>query len=296
MKNLILLLFLLPILLLANVVDNLGEKNTIQANESIITNLNAVQSVFNNSSDSENIKICRYSNRTICKVRIRERMPAIIHLPKFEKIQSWVLGDNKNFSFDVLDKTQRKAVLRGLYPGADTNLSIIGESGYIYPFYIRIDSAKSNFLSDFIVNIKLNNKDKNKLLALEAANRKQTLAKLNNDTKLADANKPNITELDYLAKKALINASDLNFDFKQISGDKTITPIKIFDDGIWTYFQYGNKNLIKAQDLPVIYKVKDGFDTPVNSRIEAGYLIAETTADKWTIRSGQKHACIRRGN
>jgi hypothetical protein len=36
--------------------------------------------------------------------------------------------------------------LQGIYPGADTNLTAIGESGLIYAFYIRIDSVKSKFL------------------------------------------------------------------------------------------------------------------------------------------------------
>lgn len=295
-------IILLPVFAFAKTVDNLsvdGSTTELTDLAAVIINLNSVQAAFNHSSNTDNIKVCHHSNRTICKIRIRERMPAIIKLPRYDKIQSWILGDNQNFSFDVLDQTQQKAVLRGIYPGADTNLSIIGESGFIYVFYIRIDSAASQYLSDFIVYIKLKDKDKKTLREFEITQRKklQQITKSNVDTKIENSsNKPNKTDLDYLDKKSLIDASQLNFNFQLVGGDKILMPNKIFDDGIWTYFQYGKKDLLKTQDLPVIYKVKDGFDTPVNSRIEGGYLIAETTSKKWTIRAGQVHACVHRVN
>jgi hypothetical protein len=50
-------------------------------------------------------------------------------------------------------------------------------------------------------------------------------------------------------------------------------PKTIFDDGVWTYWQYGDKNLNSTSKLPVIYAVVDGHDMPVNSKIEGGYLI-----------------------
>lgn len=281
---------------LAQTSDNLADDNQ-NTNDALIINLNAVQTAFNDSNNTDNIKICRYSNRTICKVRIRERMPAVIRLPKYDKIQSWVLGDEKNFSFDVIDNSQQRALLRGIYPGADTNLNIIGESGFIYSFYVRIDSSASKHLSDFIVNLRLNNKDKKTLYALETARRKKALSQKEIKDKtqkatIANLTKPSASELDYLDKKALINVADLNLNFKQVSGDKALMPSKIFDDGIWTYFKYGDKDLIKSQNLPTVFRVKDGFDTLVNSRIEGGYLVAETTSDKWTIRLGQAHACV----
>ena len=291
MKTIILVLIAALSLALKAAVVDLNQQPDLAINDTSIVNLNSVQEAFNGSNDIDNIKTCRYSSRTICKIRIRERMPAIIKLPQFEKIKSWILGDEKNFSFVPIDETQQKAMLRGIYPGADTNLSIIGESGLIYSFYIRIDSSSSRYLSDFIVNVKLNDKDKKTLVVLETAKRKKVIEKTKQQA-LVVIDQPNKADLDYLDKKALINVADLDLSFKQVSGDEALMPSKIFDDGIWTYFKYGDKDLTKTQDLPVIYKVKDGFDTPVNSRIENGYLIAETVADKWTIRSGQAHACV----
>ncbi|CRF43827.1 hypothetical protein [Helicobacter ailurogastricus] len=46
--------------------------------------------------------------------------------------------------------------------------------------------------------------------------------------------------------------------------------------------------------FPVAYKVVDGYDNPINTRIVGDYLIAEDIAAKWTLREGKIHACVRK--
>lgn len=289
-KSFILLSILLSLAAQAAVVDNLIPNNNTQK---IITNLNAVQSAFDESSNTSNIINCRYSKKRICKIRIRSRMSSIIELPQNDKIKTWILGDSKNFSFEPIDELQQRAVLRSKIPGADTNLSIIGTSGFIYPFYIRADSSSSKYLPSFITRLTLNIADKlalQKLMKIkqDEINEEKAKNKLTKPIKLQRDKKPE----DYLAKKPIINISNIFTDFKQVSGDKALMPTQIFDDGVWTYFKYGDNNMTAVQELPVIYKVQNGYDTPVNSRIEDGFLIIEGTSDKWTIRSGQSSACI----
>lgn len=279
----------------AEIVDNLEQNINIDNAQNLnIVNLNAVQTAFNNSSDTDNIKICRYSSRTICKIRIRERMPAIIQLPQNDKIKTFVLGDSETFNFSEIDSTRTRAKLSGNYPGADTNLAIVGESGFIYSFYVRIDSVKSKFLSDFIVNIRLNRNDDDKLRSITSKQKKEQLTSKNIIENSIITKKPTKKEFDYLDKKSSININQLNFNFSQTNGDKALMPLKIFDDGAWTYFQYGKNNLINKTKLPVIYAVRDGYDMPINSRIEGEYLILETISNKWTIRSGESFACVQK--
>jgi hypothetical protein len=68
--------------------------------------------------------------------------------------------------------------LQGIYPGADTNLTAIGESGLIYAFYIRIDSVKSKFLPFFVVRVVAN-----PLLLKKAKENKKALQVENNNEK-----------------------------------------------------------------------------------------------------------------
>ena len=64
-------------------------------------------------------------------------------------------------------------------------------------------------------------------------------------------------------------------------------------DGLLEHFQFAENNFDKVRRLPALYRVVDGYETPVNSRVIKGTIVAETTSDKWTLRSGDAYLCIR---
>ena len=113
----------------------------------------ARQKAFTISKPEDSIKQCAYQENAICKILLRERMPAIIKLPEDEWVSDWILGDELDFELSLIHQSPNKLLLKGLYPGVDTNLNIIGGSGLIYSFYILTETFKSKVVSDFIVNI-----------------------------------------------------------------------------------------------------------------------------------------------
>ena len=309
-KTLLMMIGLMSMhLTLAKTVDNLsiGDKdktvfiNTDQVmtkDGAVITNLDAVQEAFNTSSEQDNIKACAQSKTAICKLRLRERMPAVMTFN--EDVRSFVLGDGLNFAFSSVDGSRNIYKLEGYYPGADTNLTIVGESGLIYSFYIRIDSIASKFVSDFVINVSGNS---NVISASKQALIKQRQWDINNPKTFSDEASLKVKKahikaakeaIDYLDTKPNVKVEHLNFNFEIINGDNALMPKSVFDDGLWTYWQYGTKNLNTIDRLPVPYAVVDGHDMPVNSRIEGGYLITEGVSQKWTLRSGERYACVRK--
>jgi type IV secretory pathway VirB9-like protein len=312
--SLLIMIGLMPIqLAIAKTVDNLtvGDKNkTVFINTdqvmtkdgAVITNLDAVQEAFNTSSEQDNIKVCAQSKTAICKLRLRERMPAVMTFN--EDVRSFVLGDGLNFAFSSVDGSRNIYKLEGYYPGADTNLTIVGESGLIYSFYIRIDSIASKFVSDFVVNVYGNplfiSSSKEALIKQrdwDAKNPKQFSDKASIKVKEAHikaAKETTKKAIDYLDTKPNVQVEHLNFNFEIVNGDQALMPKSVFDDGLWTYWQYGNQNLNTVDKLPVPYAVVDGHDMPVNSRIEGGYLITEGVSQKWTLRSGERYACVKK--
>ena len=117
-------------------------------------NLDAAQNAFENSKPKDSIKTCNYQEDAICKIIIRERMPTIIKLPKYEWVADWILGDDINFEINTINGSTRSISLKGYSPGVDTSLNIIGGSGLIYSFYILNNSIDAKQVSDFIVNLK----------------------------------------------------------------------------------------------------------------------------------------------
>jgi len=82
--------------------------------------------------------------------------------------------------------------------------------------------------------------------------------------------------------------SNYNFNY-QYTGDKSIAPSKVFDDGLFTYFQFNAKN----SEVPAIYSVdSEGFESLVNYRITETYMIVEKVAPQYSLRNGSDIVCV----
>lgn len=85
--------------------------------------------------------------------------------------------------------------------------------------------------------------------------------------------------------------SDLSmYNFKYTySGMDAAAPLKVFDDGEFTYFQFPNKNA----ELPAMFLVdEDGSESLVNYRIQGKYVVLERVAPRLTLRNGTHVVCI----
>ena len=84
---------------------------------------------------------------------------------------------------------------------------------------------------------------------------------------------------------------NLNFLYS-ISGNEEIAPIKIFDDGEFTYLQFRDKN----NEIPAILAVDDELrESMVNFRLDPvdnNLVVVEQVFKKLTLRAGKKIVCI----
>lgn len=89
-----------------------------------------------------------------------------------------------------------------------------------------------------------------------------------------------------------IDAPELyNFNY-YISGNEDIAPIKIFDDGEFTYLQFRDRN----KDIPSILAVDEDLrESMVNYRLDpnnANLVIIEHVFEKMTLRIGDRITCV----
>lgn len=255
------------------------------------SNLKAVQVAFDDSKPTANVLRYNFDSNMTYKIRLREYMHSTVVLPKGERIAAYALGDEVNFSFVPLSKkwkeTENIFEVWGKFHGADTNLTVFGESGHVYSFYLRNDSVESPYMPNLVVYID----DPTVKTSLEAKEFEDWTEDNKTDPS-AEIVKP-FEGPEYLRDLPLVDPSKINYGYEPYGGDMDLAPQRIFDDGLFTYFQFDEKNLNKIKRLPALYRVIDGYDTPVNSRIVRGTMIAETTNEKWTLRSGDAHLCIR---
>jgi type IV secretion system protein VirB9 len=84
------------------------------------------------------------------------------------------------------------------------------------------------------------------------------------------------------------NAERYNFNYT-ISGAEEYAPIRIFDDGEFSYFQFKNKNA----DVPAFYWVDDeGNESMINYRTRGDYIVVERVAKRLTLRYGREVVCV----
>lgn len=88
------------------------------------------------------------------------------------------------------------------------------------------------------------------------------------------------------------NLAEYNFSY-QYTGEPAIAPIKVFDNGEFTYFQFPRK----SAEIPAIFTVdSSGFESLVNFRSAGDYIIVERLAAQFTLRSGADIVCVYNSN
>jgi type IV secretion system protein VirB9 len=81
--------------------------------------------------------------------------------------------------------------------------------------------------------------------------------------------------------------TDYNFNYA-LTGAHEIAPVRVFDDGEFTYMQFR-----ALTDLPAIFLVdKDKQQSVVNYRVEGPYVVIERLGNQFSLRHGNDVACV----
>lgn len=79
-----------------------------------------------------------------------------------------------------------------------------------------------------------------------------------------------------------------NFSYT-LSGPEYTAPVRIFDDGEFTYFQFRDKNA----EVPAFFWVDDkGNESLINYRVRGDYIVVERVAARYTLRHGTDVVCV----
>ncbi len=79
---------------------------------------------------------------------------------------------------------------------------------------------------------------------------------------------------------------NLNYSLR---GASDISPIKIYDDGEFTYFQFRKAN----SEIPAFYMVDQwGKEAIVNFRTRGDFIVVERVASRFTLRKGAEVVCV----
>ncbi|GAA8225422.1 hypothetical protein HpKG47_09740 [Helicobacter pylori] len=278
--------------------------------------LNAIQGSFfdkNRSKMSNTLNIDYFQGQTY-KIRLRYAMATLLFFSK--PISDFVLGDKVGFDAKILESNDRILLIKPLQIGVDSNISVIDNEGKIFSFYVfstTFTSSKHPNLQVFIEDknyysnafMKPQNKENtlenaptnNKPLKEEPLKeeKEETKEKEEETITIGDnTNAMKIVKKDIQKGYRALKSSQRKWYCLGICSKKSkpsLMPEEIFNDKQFTYFKFDKK--LALSKFPVIYKVVDGYDNPVNTRIVGDYIIAEDVSTKWTLRLGKDYLCIR---
>ncbi|MFP6209981.1 TrbG/VirB9 family P-type conjugative transfer protein [Helicobacter pylori] len=278
--------------------------------------LNAIQGSFfdkNRSKMSNTLNIDYFQGQTY-KIRLRYAMATLLFFSK--PISDFVLGDKVGFDAKILESNDRILLIKPLQIGVDSNISVIDSEGKIFSFYVfstTFTSSKHPNLQVFIEDKNYYSnafmKPQNKENALENAptnnkplkeeplkeEKEETKEKEEETITIGDnTNAMKIVKKDIQKGYRALKSSQRKWYCLGICSKKSklsLMPEEIFNDKQFTYFKFDKK--LALSKFPVIYKVVDGYDNPVNTRIVGDYIIAEDVSAKWTLRLGKDYLCIR---
>ncbi|GAA9733956.1 hypothetical protein VN0057_00790 [Helicobacter pylori] len=278
--------------------------------------LNAIQGSFfdkNRSKMSNTLNIDYFQGQTY-KIRLRYAMATLLFFSK--PISDFVLWDKVGFDAKILESNDRILLIKPLQIGVDSNISVIDNEGKIFSFYVfstTFTSSKHPNLQVFIEDknyysnafMKPQNKENalentptnNKPLKEEPLKeeKEETKEKEEETITIGDnTNAMKIVKKDIQKGYRALKSSQRKWYCLWACSKKSkpsLMPEEIFNDKQFTYFKFDKK--LALSKFPVIYKVVDGYDNPVNTRIVGDYIIAEDVSAKWTLRLGKDYLCIR---
>ncbi|GAA8322683.1 hypothetical protein HpNP14_03740 [Helicobacter pylori] len=275
--------------------------------------LNAIQGSFfdkNRSKMSNTLNIDYFQGQTY-KIRLRYAMATLLFFSK--PISDFVLGDKVGFDAKILESNDRILLIKPLQIGVDSNISVIDSEGKIFSFYVFSTTFTSSKHPNLQVFIEDKNYYSNAFLKPQKENKENTLenAPTNNKPLKEEKEETKEKEEETITIGDNTNAmkivkKDIQKGYKALKSSQrkwyclwacskksklSLMPEEIFNDKQFTYFKFDKK--LALSKFPVIYKVVDGYDNPVNTRIVGDYIIAEDVSTKWTLRLGKDYLCIR---
>ncbi len=271
--------------------------------------LNAIQGSFfdkNRSKMSNTLNIDYFQGQTY-KIRLRYAMATLLFFSK--PISDFVLGDKVGFDAKILESNDRILLIKPLQIGVDSNISVIDNEGKVFSFYV----FSTTFTSSKHPNLQVFIEDKNYYsnAFMKPQNKENILEKAPTNNKPLKEEKEETKEEETITIGDNTNAmkivkKDIQKGYRALKSSQrkwyclgicskksklSLMPEEIFNDKQFTYFKFDKK--LALSKFPVIYKVVDGYDNPVNTRIVGDYIIAEDVSAKWTLRLGKDYLCIR---
>jgi len=217
------------------------------------------------------MKTLNYQKNEVYKITTHYFIDTMIIFSEDEEIIHSAAGDPQ--AWDIVSLGNYLSV-KPIDDKADTNLNLLTKNkltGEIKPYAFELRVNKNRGITDnnstFMINFRYPGKEK-----------------YNELKKILKEKKIRNTEV---VKGKSVNPMDWNMNYS-FAGNTINLPIKVFDDGDFTYFEFS-----KNTETPAIFIVDDkNNESLVNYHVKGKYIIVQRIAEQFTLRSGDVISCV----
>lgn len=211
-------------------------------------------------NNDKRIKTIVYRANDVMPIKASYKHITHIDLGAGNTIIDVAAGDTESWMF-ANTANNDGILLKPLTDDAKTNLTIITDKRTYY-----FDLIRSDWTETYSVTFKYPEEE---FAAFQAKLKQQKASNVNKDLGL-ESSKPD----------------DWNFSYL-LEGDKDSSPVNIFDDGNFTYLEFGKK------EVPAIFAVdKEKNESVVNYHRSGRYVVVENIYRQLTLRNGELTTCI----
>ena len=184
-----------------------------------------------------------------------------------EEITEVAIGNSDAWLWKISDSKNR-LYLKPVGDSANTNMTVKTSLGRVYNF-------------ELIARTPTGPDDENLIFAVKFVYPDDTDKNILEFPKTQPSDEPDMR-----------NLSIYNFNY-EYTGEPKIAPLKVFDNGEFTYFQFARKSV----ELPAIFAVdSEGFESLLNFRVTGDYIVAERVGSQFTLRNGSEIVCVYNNN
>lgn len=206
------------------------------------------------------VRLIPYQQDEVYKFTGHYRYQSSIEFAEGEEIKTISMGDSTAW---MLNPSGNRLFIKPLEQDATTNMTVItSQRVYLFELHARDTVDINDDKMVFVMRFTYPDSD-----AIQTVR-----------TYLDNVPKPELDE----------NPGKYNFNYT-ISGTDEIAPIKIFDDGEFTFFEFRDKNT----EVPAFYTVDSkGNEAMINYRTRGDYIVVERVSSKFTLRHGSDIVCV----
>ncbi|MBR2140867.1 MAG: TrbG/VirB9 family P-type conjugative transfer protein [Rickettsiales bacterium] len=221
------------------------------------------------------IKTIIYNPNEVVELTFHYGFQSFIEFEEDEEIQVISLGESFPWKITPVGK---RMFIRALQINTNTNMTVI-TSKRTYMFQLTADSYEGKGDEELIYSVRFFYPD--------SSNNKVPTFK---DAKYSNANS---LDLDSQSEKDSVlknfkKGTVLNFDYSMTGENRVIGLKKAFDDGINTYFEFGDQNFV-----PVIHVVDtNGNEELVKYFRDGPYIVVNTVRMQFSLRITGQVLCV----